>query len=57
MCKMMAREISQFMSVIQRTFVNEKIRKGGSFNEGKRPMRFQTYEKMFELLYVGGDDE
>ena len=53
----MAREMSQFMSGIQQTVVNKKIRKGGSLNEGKRPMQFQTYEKMCELLYVGGDDE
>ena len=56
MCKTMAREMSQFMSGIQRTVVNENISKGGSLNEGKRPMSFQTYENMCELLYVGGDN-
>ena len=45
------------MSGIQRTVVNEKIRKGGSLNEGKRPMSFRTYDKMCGLLYVGVDDE
>ena len=57
MSKTMEREMSQFMSWIQRTIVNEKIRKGGSLNEGKLPMSFQTYEKMCELLYFGWDDE
>ena len=49
--------MSQFMSGIQQTVINDKIRKGGSLNEGKRPMSFQTYENICELLYVGGDDE
>ena len=48
--------MSQFMSGIQQTVINDKIRKGGSLNEGKRPMSVQTYEKMCELLYVGGDN-
>ena len=52
MCKMMAREFSQFISGIQLNFVNEKIRKEESLNEGKRPISFQTYEKMHELMYV-----
>ena len=46
MSKMMAREMSQFMSGIQRTVVSEKISEGGSINEGKHPMILQTYEKM-----------
>ena len=50
-------EMSQFVSGNQQTFINEKISKGGLLNEGKWPMRFQTYEKMWKLLYVGGDDD
>ena len=49
--------MSQFMSGIQQTVINEKIRKGELLNEGKRPMSLQTYEKICELLYVVGDDE
>ena len=45
------------MSEIQQTVVKENIRKGESLNKGKRPVSFQTYEKMCELLYVGGDNE
>ena len=45
------------MSRIQQPVINEKIRKGGSLNEGRRPIIFQTYEKMCELIYVGGDDD
>ena len=45
------------MSGIQRTIVNDKITRGESLNEGKRPMSFSVYENMCKNLYKGDDDE
>ena len=53
MSKMMAREMSQFMSGIQRTVVSEKISEGGSINEGKHPMILQTYERCVNYCILG----
>ena len=41
----MEKEMSQFMSGIQQTIVDQEISKGESLNEGKRPMSFAVYEK------------
>ena len=51
------KEMSQFMSVIQRSIVKDKITRRESINEGKRPMRFSVYENMCKNLYEGDDDE
>ena len=53
----MMKEMSQFMSGIQRTIVNDKITRGESLNEVKRPMSFSVYENMCKNLYEGDDDE
>ena len=53
----MMKEIYQFMSRIQRTIVNDKITRGESLNEGKRPMSFSMYENMCKILYKEDDDE
>ena len=53
----MMKEMSQFMSGIQRTIVNDKITIGESLNEGKRPMSFSVYENLCKNLYEGDDDE
>ena len=53
----MMKEMSQFMSGIQRTIVNDKITRGESLNEGHRPMSFSVYENMCNNLYEGDDDE
>ena len=45
------------MSVIQRTIVNDKIKRGESLNEGKKPNSFSVYENMCKILYKGDDDE
>ena len=45
------------MSGVQRTIVNNKITRGGSLNEVKRPMSFSVYENMCKILYEGDDDE
>ena len=39
------------MSGIQSTIVNDKIIRGESLNEGKRPMSFSVYENMCKNLY------
>ena len=49
----MMKEMSQFMSGIQRTIVNGNITRGESINEGKRPMSFSVYENMCKILYEG----
>ena len=51
------KEMSQFMSGIQRTIVNNKITRGESLNEGNRPMSFSVYENMCKNFYEGDDDE
>ena len=33
------------MSGMKWTVANDNLRKGGSLNEGKRPMSFRVYEK------------
>ena len=53
----MMKEMSQFMSGIQCTIVNDKITIGESLNEGKRPMSFSVNENMCKNLYKGDDDE
>ena len=57
MSSTMMKKMSQFMSGIQRTIVNDKITRGESLNEGKRPMSFSVYENMCKILYKGDDDE
>ena len=51
------KEMSQFMSGIKRTIVNDKITRGEALNEEKRPMSFSVYENMCKNLYEGEDDE
>ena len=51
------KEISQFMSGIQHTIVNNKITRGDSLNEGKRLMSFSVCENMCKNLYEGDDDD
>ena len=53
----MMKEMYQFTSGIKRTIVKDKIARGGSLNEGKRPIRFYVYENIFKILYEGDDDE
>ena len=53
----MEKEMSQFMSGIQQTIVDQKISKGESLNEGKRPMSFAVYMKICKVLYEGDDNE
>ena len=53
----MMKEMSQFMSGIQRTMVNNEIRRGESLNEGKIPRSFSVYENVCKILYEGDDDE
>ena len=45
------------MSGIQRTIVNDKITRGESLNEEKRPMILSVYENMCKNLYEGDDNE
>ena len=51
------KEMSEFMSGIQRTMVNNKITRGESLIEGKTSMIFSVYENMCKNLYEGDDDE
>ena len=50
-------KMSQFIYGIQHTIVNDKITRGDSLNEGKRPMSFSVYENMCKILYEGDDYE
>ena len=51
------KEMSQFISGIQSTIVNNKITREESLSEGKIPMSFSVYENMCKILQEGDDDE
>ena len=44
-------ELSQFMSVMNRTVVSKTAESGESLDEGKKLMSYEVYKKLWELLF------
>ena len=47
------KDLSQFMSGMKRKSAKQKAESGESLDEGKKPMSFDVYKKMCEILYKG----
>ena len=45
------------MSVMKWKVTNEKKRNGGSLNEGKSPMIFTLYKKIYDIICMGDGDK
>ena len=45
------------MSGMKRVVASDRVARGESLDEGKRPMSFAVYQKMCEILYYGEDHE
>ena len=45
------------MSVMKWKVTNEKTRNGGSLNEGKIPMIFTLYKKIYDIICMGDGDK
>ena len=51
------KDLSIFMGGMKREVIREKIEKGISFDEGKRPMSFEVYKRLCETLFFSEETE